>query len=151
MASEFQVAGGNAQAPFSLKVHRGDGMALLAMNWKQGTPPDDFVGFAIECKEPGDSEFKPLLNRIAFAYDQPAAEAVTGDRKFDSREAPFQKFRWIHFPPEPRDGRYEYRVTKRHMPSDNTLVDGTSLTLGLDLSQVTFDGLVDVGFTRNFA
>ncbi len=134
---------------FTCKLWRGERMTLIGFDVDQ--PEPDFVGFAIECKEPGDSEFKPLLNRIAFAYDQPAAEAVTGDRKFDSREAPFQKFRWIHFPPEPRDGRYEYRVTKRHMPSDNTLVDGTSLTLGLDLSQVTFDGLVDVGFTRNFA
>ena len=110
-------------------------------------------GFAIECKEPGAADFEPLLNRIAFSCnDQPAGVAVTGDRKFDSREAPFQKFRWIHFlPPNPRDGRYEYRVTKKHMPSDDVLKSGTSLTLGLDLTQVTFDGLVDVGFTRNFA
>ena len=134
---------------FTCKLWRGERMTLIGFDVDQ--PEPDFVGFAIECKEPGDTEFKPLLNRIAFAYDQPAAEAVTGDRKFDSRESPFQKFRWIHFPSEPRDGRYEYRVTKRHMPSDNTLIDGTSLTLGLDLSQVTFDGLVDVGFTRNFA
>ena len=36
MADEFQVAGANAKALFTLKVHRGDGMALLAMNWRTG-------------------------------------------------------------------------------------------------------------------
>ena len=32
MASDFQVSGANASAPFTLKIHRGEGMALLAMN-----------------------------------------------------------------------------------------------------------------------
>ena len=52
MVSDFQVTGSNAAALFTLKLHRGDGMALLAMNWKTGKPPKDFVGFAIEYKEP---------------------------------------------------------------------------------------------------
>ena len=47
MATDFQVRGTNDAALFTLKVHRGDGMALLAMNWKQGEPPADFFGFAI--------------------------------------------------------------------------------------------------------
>ncbi len=29
-------------------------------------PPDDFVGFAIEYKEPGGKRFYPLKNRVAF-------------------------------------------------------------------------------------
>ena len=52
MSDDFQVLGTNAAALFTLKIHRGDGMALLAMNWKQGKPLEDFVGFAIEYKEP---------------------------------------------------------------------------------------------------
>jgi hypothetical protein len=48
MSDGFEVIGTNDSAPFSLKLQRGDGMLLLAMNWKSGTPPDDFVGFAIE-------------------------------------------------------------------------------------------------------
>lgn len=32
MSSEFQVSGENPAALFTLKLHRGDGMALLAMN-----------------------------------------------------------------------------------------------------------------------
>jgi hypothetical protein len=33
--SSFQETGANSKAPFTLKVHRGDVMALLAMNWKK--------------------------------------------------------------------------------------------------------------------
>ena len=36
MASDFQVRGTNDAALFTLRVHRGDGMALLAMNWRGG-------------------------------------------------------------------------------------------------------------------
>ncbi len=39
---------------------------LVGMNWKVGKPPLDFVGFAIEYKEPGGSRFFSLKNRIAF-------------------------------------------------------------------------------------
>jgi len=46
MTDEFQISGQNAAALFTLKLHRGDGMALIAMNWKNGRPPQDFVGFA---------------------------------------------------------------------------------------------------------
>ena len=55
MSAEFQVSGNNKAALFSLKVHRGDGMVL--MNWRKGNPPKDFVGFAIEYKEPAGEKF----------------------------------------------------------------------------------------------
>jgi hypothetical protein len=48
MAGEFQVSGKNTAALFTLKLHRGEGVALVAMNWKNSKPPKDFVGFAIE-------------------------------------------------------------------------------------------------------
>jgi hypothetical protein len=44
-ASDFQVTGKNAKALFTLELHRGDAMCLVALNWKKGRPPDDFVGF----------------------------------------------------------------------------------------------------------
>jgi hypothetical protein len=47
MADPPFVTGGVAAAPFTLKIHRGEGMGLLAMNWKGGMPPDNFVGFSI--------------------------------------------------------------------------------------------------------
>ena len=51
MNAGFQITGTNPAALFTLKVHRGEGMVLLAMNWKAGTPSKDFVGFAIEYRE----------------------------------------------------------------------------------------------------
>ena len=66
MATDVQVTGTNTKALFTLKVHRGDGMALLAMNWRKGQPPDDFVGFAIEYREPGGDRFYALNNRLGF-------------------------------------------------------------------------------------
>src|SRR5689334_13452954 len=54
---DYIVTGQNAAAVFTLKVYRGEGMVLLAMNWKQGTPPLNFVGFAIEYQEPNGSQF----------------------------------------------------------------------------------------------
>ena len=38
-ASDFQVTGKNDKALFTLKVHRGDGMCLVAMDWKEGDRP----------------------------------------------------------------------------------------------------------------
>src|SRR5262252_4251980 len=66
MANAWVVSGKNAAALFTLKVRRGEGMALLAMNWKKDTPPESFVGFAIEYKEPGGTQFFSLTNRLAF-------------------------------------------------------------------------------------
>ncbi|MFU0497202.1 MULTISPECIES: hypothetical protein [Pseudomonas] len=36
MSEELQIVAGNANAPFTLKLYRGDGMTLLAMNWRDG-------------------------------------------------------------------------------------------------------------------
>ena len=66
MSNDFQIVAQNPKALFSLKLHRGDGMLLLAMNWKTAKPPLDFVGFAIEYKEPGGDRFWTIKNRINF-------------------------------------------------------------------------------------
>jgi hypothetical protein len=76
---------------------------------------------------------------------------VTGARLFSSLDAPFQKFRWVHFPHDPKVGTYRYRVTKMHMPQDDVLKKGTAIELDISLDPVTYDGFLDVGFTRNFA
>src|SRR5438128_11809917 len=94
MAGEFQVSGTNATALFTLKLHRGDGMCLVAMNWKKGTPPKDFVGFAIEYKEPAGEKFFSLKNRLCF----PAADGDVNPNKLSTRPAPVQQFRWDHLP-----------------------------------------------------
>ena len=131
------------------KLWRGERMTMIGFDVTE--PEDDLVGFSIEVKSPNSNEFFALRNRIAFAYDTTAVTAVDGDRKFDSRKAPFQKFRWVHFPYQPVDGRYVYRVTKQHMPHDGEPIAGTSLDVDIDHRATTIAGLVDIGFTRNFA
>src|SRR6187431_814957 len=145
--SNFEIR--KTKKGFTFKLWRGERMCLLGFD--VAAPEPDFVGFAIECKPPGSLKFEPLLNRLAFEYPVPAATAVTGDRLFSSLEAPFQKFRWIHFPGEVKKGVYTYRATKMHMPSDMVLTKGVSITATISLDPVTYHGFLDVGFTRNFA
>ena len=107
-SEEFQVSGQNSAAPFTLKLHRGDGMTLVAMNWKDGEPPQDFVGFAIEYKEPGGDEFFALKNRLNFPG--PGGE-VNLDR-LPTTLSPIQKFRWVHFPRNADlPGEFLYKVS----------------------------------------
>lgn len=134
---------------FTCKLWRGERMTMLGFDVH--APEPDFVGFSIEVKSPKSSDFVPLRNRLAFSYPAGAGNEVTGDRNFLSTSAPFQKFRWTHFPYQPVDGTYSYRATKLHMPRNDELVPGTSITLDIEQSAVTYDGLVDIGFTRNFA
>lgn len=135
---------------FTMKLWRGERMCLIAFDVAE--PELDLVGFAIECRSPrSNGAFEPLQNRIAFSYDQPGAADVTGSRKFPSTAAPFQKFRWVHFPFEPEKGTYTYRGTKIHMPSDGTLTRGTAIELDISLDPQTYAGFLDVGFTRGFA
>ncbi len=135
---------------FSLKLWRGERMVLLGMDVE--APEADFVGFSIEVQSPGSQGFQPLRNRLAFSYPQSnALAAVNGYRNFPSTEAPFQKFRWIHFPYNPTNGDYTYRVTKQHMKPDKALSAGTSITLDIRLGDEAYAGFLDVGFTRNFA
>ena len=63
---DYIATGQNTAALFTLKIYRGEGMVLLAMNWKQGTPPLNFVGFAIVYKEPNGNQFYAVKNRLSF-------------------------------------------------------------------------------------
>lgn len=132
---------------FSFKIWRGEYMFLLAFDVE--TPDDDFVGFAIAVKSPNSDKFYYLRNRIAFDYAN--NEAVNGFRLFSSLEAPIQKFRWLHFPYDPKDGIYTYKATMMHMDENDVLREGKTIELPIEVQNQTIDGLLDVGFTRNFA
>lgn len=121
MANPVVAQGNSAAALFSLTVRRGEGTALLSMNWKGGQPPSDFVGFAIEFQAPGNQDFQQLGNDLAFL---PADGKVVAGRA-PSRQAPFQRFRWAHFPKDANlDGDFVYRVTPVTMEANNTLSYG---------------------------
>lgn len=147
MADEFEITGQNASALFTLKLHRGDGMVLLAMNWKEGKPPDDFVGFAIEIKPPNSDTFFPLSNRLGFANSGGAVDP----KALSTRISPIQKFRWVHFPHNAElDGEFDYRVTPVFMDDADKLSYGDPQEASVELSRETYPGLLNVNFTRGF-
>jgi hypothetical protein len=131
------------------KLWRGERMCLIGMD--VDNPEPDFVGFSIEVKSPGQAAFMPLRNRLAFSYSKPATAAVTGSRDFPSLVAPFQKFRWVHFPYNPQGGAYTYRVTKQHMHNDGSLTAGNSTTSTVSLDPTAYSNFLDIGFTRGYA
>jgi phosphatidylserine/phosphatidylglycerophosphate/cardiolipin synthase-like enzyme len=147
LAGNIQVAGTNKAALFNLRISRGEGMALLAMNWKKGRPGRDFVGFAIEYCRPGEQRFHPLRNRLAF----PHADGSVDPNARSTLVAPIQKFRWVHFPFEPSDaGDTTYRVTPVYMDSARNLSYGAPQTAAVALRRETYPGKLNVTFTRGF-
>lgn len=147
MSGEFQVAGPITSAPFTLKLHRGDGMALVAMNWRNGPPPDDFVGFGIQYREPGGDRFFDLKNRIGF----PNKDGDVDPAKLSTMLSPIQKFRWVHFPRNAElAGEFVYRVTPVFMNASNELSYGTAQEAAIELRRETYPGQLNVTFTRGF-
>ncbi len=146
MSSDFEVVGTNDSAPFSLKLHRGEGMLLLAMNWKNGTPPEDFVGFAIEYQEPNGDRFYSLNNRLSFS-----APIEATANQLSTRLCPIQKFRWVHFPRNAElPGSFTYRVTPVFMDGTDTLSYGEAQEATLELRRETYPGVLNVAFTRGY-
>ncbi|HLZ87029.1 MAG TPA: phospholipase D-like domain-containing protein, partial [Puia sp.] len=144
---DFIVTGQNAAALFTLKVYRGEGMALLAMNWKQGTPTPDFVGFAIEYQEPGGNQFYPVSNRLSFLDNK----GNVNPNILSSRLSPIQKFRWIHFPFNANQpGKFVYRVTPVFMKAGGQLSYGDFQEAAIELMAETYPGELNVAFTRGF-
>lgn len=147
MAGEFQVSGTNKAALFTLKLHRGDGMALAAMNWKKGKPPKDFVGFAIEYQEPGGDRFYALKNRLNFLK----ADGSVDKASKSTRLSPIQKFRWVHFPRNAyMTGEFVYRITPAFMNNAGELSVGDAQEAAIELRRETYPGQLNVAFTRGF-
>ncbi|MCV2487614.1 phospholipase D-like domain-containing protein [Flavobacterium sp. SH_e] len=142
----YQVIGTNEMALFTLKVHRGDGMALLGMNWKNGKPTSDFVGFSIEYMEPDGTKFFPLRNRISF----PEADKTDPNVRYTLR-SPLQVFRWVHFPRNPEiQGLFTYVVKPVFMNKNKELSYGESQQCSIALARETYPNALNVTFTRGF-
>jgi phosphatidylserine/phosphatidylglycerophosphate/cardiolipin synthase-like enzyme len=147
MTRESEVAGTNANAPFTLLLHRGEGMVLLGMNWRAATPPDDFAGFAIEYREPGGDRFFPLTNRINF----PLPDGRVNHKRQSTRLSPIQKFRWVHFPRNAdKPGDFRYRVLPVFMNDAGDLSFGDAQEAAVELRQETYPRKLNVAFTRGF-
>jgi phosphatidylserine/phosphatidylglycerophosphate/cardiolipin synthase-like enzyme len=147
VASDVQIVGKNPNALFTLKMHRGDGMALLGMNWKKGEPPADFVGFGIEYKEPGGQKFFALKNRLGFL----GPDGKVNPKTLTTMQSPVQKFRWVHFPRNAEmDGPFTYRVSPVFMNDRDELSVGEPQQIEIALRRDTYPGVLNVTFTRGF-
>ena len=147
MSDDFEVLGTNPSAPFSLKVHRGDGMVLLGMDWRDAEPPPNFVGFAIEYRPPNRTKFLALHNRITFA----TPPSNVGPSLDSSLFAPIQKFRWVHFPFDAEQlGGYRYRVRPAFMDAARAISLGDPQEVDVELRRETWPGLLNLAFTRGF-
>ncbi len=151
MSADFKVRGTNANAPFNLTVHRGDGMCLLAMDWKADSPPDDFVGFAIEFRPPGGDRYYAVNNRLCFPGREKPPAPDGKAAQYPSTEAPFQTFRWVHFPRDAdKPAPFSYRVTPIFMGDNDAMSRGEPQEVALELQRETFPGALDIAFTRGF-
>lgn len=145
--ADFQVTGKNKEALFTLKVYRGEGMLLLAMNWRNGTPPKDFVGFSIEYREPNGDRYYALKNRISFQD----GDKKISEKSISSMLAPFQKFRWVHFPRNADlQGKFRYVVKPVFMNYFDELSYGDAQTVDIVLGRDTHPEKLNVSFTRGF-
>ncbi len=146
-SEDFILTGKNEKAVFSLKVYRGDGMVLLAMNWKKGRPPRDFVGFSIEYKEPDGDRYYALKNRLSFLNQDGTVCKVAKS----SLLSPFQMFRWVHFPRNAdKNGAFVYVVKPVFMNYYDELSYGEEQRVEVVLHRETYPDCLDVAFTRGF-
>jgi PLD-like domain len=151
MANDFRVPGRATAALFSLTIHRGEGMCLLAMNWKEGEPPADFVGFAIEFRPPDSDRFFPVKNRICFPGKEIKQLPGQPTPKYPTTEAPLQAFRWVHFPHNANlPGSFTYRVTPVFMNNHDELSRGVPQLAQITLASETHEGMINVCFTRGY-
>jgi len=106
------------------------------------------VGFAIEFREPGNTQFHPIKNRIAF----PGQRKTSNDPPVDSTKAPFQKFRWVTFPVRAgKEGTFIYRVTPMFMDDAGKLTAGESQSASSALMRETIRGKLNVAFLFSLA
>lgn len=138
----------------TLKVYRGDRAILIAFNLEEQQTPN-LAGFAIKVTDPdGKSEF--LKNRLSFT--SPITSETTMPQRENirtpSNEAPFQKFRWVWFPPVVRPGSYTIEATAMYHSNASDplkLTEGTSTSVPIEIEPVHPDfPHFELGFTSGY-
>jgi phosphatidylserine/phosphatidylglycerophosphate/cardiolipin synthase-like enzyme len=134
----------------TVTAYRGDSSVLLGFDINEHQT-DDLAGFAVKLTPPSG---KPswLLNRLSF--NTPLGRASTPEERqkawTPSNEAPFQKFRWQHFPPQVTEGFYQYEVTAMRFTGRGAAIEeGPKVDVELRLVPSDF-GALEIGFTRSY-
>ena len=145
-ASDFQITGNNDKALFTLKLHRGDGMCLVAMNWKRKAAKglrrlrDRIQGAGRRRLLPAEEP-----RRV------PDQDGEVNPLQLSTRLSPIQKFRWVHFPRNAElEGEFLYRVTPMFMDAEGRLSHGDPQEAAIELRRETYPGKLNVTFTRGF-
>src|SRR5271165_4964788 len=132
----------------TVAAYAGDGDVLLAFSLDDSVlKQNDLAGFSIQCTPPTGQPFY-LQNRINFT--QPVTSSTTPQQHpwTSSQDAPFQKFHWVHFPPDVVPGDFKYKVTARYC-QDTALVDGPSGEVTIQLVRPQ-SGNFELGLTRAY-
>jgi hypothetical protein len=136
----------------TLGAYPGDGAVLLGFSLEPSVVKNNMAGFAIQCTPPSGQPYF-LLNRLSFT--QPVTSGTTPQQRpfTSSNDAPFQKFHWVHFPPDVTPGAtgsqvYKYKVITRFCQG-TALADGPSAEVTVDLNPQAFSNF-ELGVTRGY-
>jgi PLD-like domain len=140
-----------SRSGLTVTAYRGDGSALLGFDLDEHLTKN-FAGFAVRVTAPGCPPAY-LQNRLSF--DKPVSGDSTPDTRLaawtDSNLAPFQRYRWQHFPKDVTPGAYKYEVTAMYFArkSGTNLEAGPSVEVAINLIPTDYVRL-QVGFTRSY-
>jgi hypothetical protein len=134
---------------FTVKAYRGDQCVMLAMNLPQDACAG-LAGFGISRSTDGKT-FTYLKNRLGFdpstgAYATKDPAQQLADEQ-PSSQAPFQKFRWVDFPPD-AGTPLTYRVEAMYFDT-SAMVSRYSVTFQISLGGAIYPNF-DLGFTRGY-
>ncbi|MEA2219965.1 MAG: hypothetical protein QOJ35_2591 [Solirubrobacteraceae bacterium] len=137
--------------PLTLTAYAGDASALLAFDVDESLRAD-LAGFALEYTPPGGTT-QAVGNRLTFG-DPIVAATTPAERRAiftSTRQAPLQKFHWVHFPPDVPAGAFTYTATAMLFKagSETEIEPGPSASVKLDLRPAAFPNF-KLGFTRGY-
>jgi hypothetical protein len=149
------------QGALTVKAYRGDACVLIAMDMDP-TQCQNLAGFAIARSTDGGKTWTYTPNRLSFNPDKGVDASTDINVQLAQRDtsdvAPYQKFRWIDFPPDDVTGPYTYKVEAKYFSSDAAL-KGTTTTMPLTTGaavtfSLTLQGTIypnfQLGFTRGY-
>lgn len=140
-----------SKSGLTVTAYRGDGSVLLGFDLDEHLT-DNFAGFAVKVTPP-DGPASYLLNRLNFD-DGLGSGSTPAQRQKNwtpSNEAPFQKFRWQHFPQTVAAGAYHYEVTAMYFKkgAGTKIEEGPTADVAIPLLPADF-GNLEIGFTRSY-
>ena len=132
----------------TVAAYAGDGDVLLAYSLDDALlKQNDLAGFSIQCTPPAGQPYY-LQNRLNYSQPVTSGTAPQQHPWTTSQDAPFQKFHWVHFPPDVVPGDFKYKVTARYCQG-TALVDGPSAEVTVQLMPAQ-SGNFELGLTRGY-